>query len=82
MSMIGRFISKAPCRISSYILFINEGRDGKKTLWKLWFFESILSAWKTFPPHLINHDEDDYDDPEDADYDDDDNDDEDDDHDP
>ena len=51
-------------------------------MWKLWFFESILSAWKTFPPHLINHDEDDYDDPEDADHDDDDNDDEDDDHDP
>ena len=27
------------------------GRRG--TLWKLCFFDSILSAWKTFPPHLI-----------------------------
>ena len=23
------------------------------TLWKLCFFDNILSAWKTFPPHLI-----------------------------
>ena len=46
--------------------------DIKGTLWKLWFFESILSAWKTFPPHLINDDEDDHDDPEVVDHDEDD----------